>query len=515
MTTKIQILHLEDNLADRELVREMLADGGIEYDVVSVCTRQEFTDSLQGREWDLILADYSLPHFDGLSALNIARQLCPRTPFIFVSGVMGEDVAVESLKTGATDYVLKQHIKRLCPAVRRALKESEIAAHLNLASDQALSAARRSEELFRGLLESAPDAVVVMNTRGEITMVNHQTDQLFGYQRNELLGQKIEVLLPERFRESHQQKRQTFLTRPQVRPMGKELDLYGKRQDGTEFPVEVSLSPFETLEELLIFGSVRDISERKRIAEELARRAEELERSNAELQQFAYVASHDLQEPLRMVASFTQLLAQRYQGKLDADADEFIGYVVDGAHRMQELVNDLLAYSRVGTQGQKFAAVDCENVLHTVLTNLQKALEESGGQVTHDHLPTVYGDKTQLGQVLQNLVANALKFRSSEPPRVHISAQEINGEWRFSVRDNGIGIDPEHAERIFVLFQRLHTRDKYPGTGIGLSIAKKIVERHGGRIWVESEAGEGSTFYFSLPMKGTTHGKVVRGSTTH
>lgn len=257
----------------------------------------------------------------------------------------------------------------------------------------------------------------------------------------------------------------------------------------------------------------KEIEERKR-TEKLARRAEELARSNADLEQFAYVASHDLQEPLRMVASFTQLLAERYHGKLDADADEFIGYAVDGARRMQALVSDLLAYSRVDTRGKEFGAIDCEKVLQAVLANLLKTLEESGGQVTHDPLPTVEGDETQLWQVFQNLVGNALKFHGSEPPRVHVSAQEIKGEWRFSVRDNGIGIDPQDAERIFLVFRRLHTRTEYPGTGMGLAITKKIVERHGGRIWLESEPGKGSTFCFSLPMKGVTHADELGASAT-
>jgi two-component system, chemotaxis family, sensor kinase Cph1 len=258
-----------------------------------------------------------------------------------------------------------------------------------------------------------------------------------------------------------------------------------------------------------------DITERKRAEESLARQAEDLARSNAELQQFAYVASHDLQEPLRMVASFTQLLARRYKGRLGADADEFIGFAVDGARRMQGLVNDLLAYSRVGTRGREFAPVDGERVLQVALANLQTALEEAGGQVTHDLLPTIQGDETQLCQVLQNLVGNALKFHGSEPPRVHVSAQQIQGEWRFSVRDNGIGIDPEHSNRIFLLFQRLHTRADYPGTGMGLAIAKKIIERHGGRIWVESRTGKGSTFYFTLPMKVVTHEHKLQPSTSY
>ena len=242
-----------------------------------------------------------------------------------------------------------------------------------------------------------------------------------------------------------------------------------------------------------------ELDERRRAEQQLARYTEELKRSNAELEQFAYVASHDLQEPLRMVASFTQLLGRRYRGKLDQDADEFIGYAVDGANRMQHLINDLLAYSRVGTRGKPLGPTDCNAVFQQARDNLAKAVEETSTIISQDPLPVVLGDEVQLLQVFQNLIANAIKFRGTEPPQIRVSAHRQGPEWVFAIRDNGIGIAPEHQERIFSIFQRLHHRSEYPGTGIGLAICKKIVERHGGRIWVESQPGKGSTFYFSIP----------------
>ncbi len=243
-----------------------------------------------------------------------------------------------------------------------------------------------------------------------------------------------------------------------------------------------------------------EISNRKRAEQELNQRAIELARSNAELEQYAYVASHDLQEPLRMITSFTQLLEKRYKGRLDNDADEFIGYIIDGATRMQRLINDLLAYSRVGLSIKSFELTDCEAVINQALDNLKIAIEESGAIVTHNRLPSVMADSSQMITLFQNLLSNAIKFRR-ETPRIHVSAKQKKDEWIFSLQDNGIGISPELIDRIFVLFYRLHGRDVYPGSGIGLATCKKIVERHGGRIWVDSKLGKGSTFYFTIPNK--------------
>jgi PAS domain S-box-containing protein len=240
----------------------------------------------------------------------------------------------------------------------------------------------------------------------------------------------------------------------------------------------------------------------KTLNERLKRRGLELERSNKELEQFAYVASHDLQEPLRMVASYTQLLEKRYKDKLDDNAGEFIGFAVDGANRMQKLINALLSYSRVGTRGKAFEPTDSHSALGQAITNLNITIKENNAIVTNDDLPNIMADESQLVQLFQNLIGNAIKFRSKEQPHIHISAQNKGREWLFSVKDNGIGFAPEYKDRIFVIFQRLNPKDKYPGTGMGLAICKKIVERHNGRIWVDSEPAKGSTFYFTIPKGG-------------
>jgi signal transduction histidine kinase len=367
---KLHVLMVEDNPLDAQLVLRTLLTDGFEASAVIVQDEAGFTRALRTLAPEIVLADYSLPNWEGMEALDVLRREGLDVPVILVSGALGDVTAVECIKRGATDYVLKDGLARLPEAIRRALREK--------------------------------------------------------------------------------QQRQSRL----------------------------------------------------QMEEDLARKVDELARSNSDLEQFAYVASHDLQEPLRMVAAYTQLLAERYRGKLDENADKFIGYASEGAQRMQILIQDLLALSRVGRKGTTCESVDCNAVVEEVLSGLQSAIQESGAAITHAQLPAVWADRTLMTQVFQNLIGNAIKFRGKERPAVSVEAEEDGHQCLFSVRDNGIGIAPEFAENIFVVFQRLHARAEYPGNGIGLSICKKIVELYGGKIWMESQAGSGSTFKFTMPLHG-------------
>ena len=364
---KLQVLLVEDNPADADLMMEELRIEGFEVSTTVVKTVDEFRRLVKKDFPDIILADYNLGNWRGIEALEILHCDGLDIPVIMVTGGLGEVNAVECIRQGATDCVLKDGLARLPEAIHRALRE--------------------------------------------------------------------------------------------------------KRERGLRHQVE----------------------------HDLARKVEELARSNADLEQFAYVASHDLQEPLRMVSAYTQLLAERYRGQLDETADKFIGYASEGALRMQVIIRDLLAFSRVGRERAASASVDCNSLVEGILQSLRSTIAESGAVVTHAGLPTIWAHPTRLAQVFQNLIGNAIKFRGKEPPVVSVHAEKAGADWAFTVSDNGIGIAPEHAESIFVVFQRLHSRSEYAGNGIGLAICKKIVELYGGKIWVESQAGKGSSFKFTMP----------------
>lgn len=373
---------------------------------------------------------------------------------------------------------------------------------LRLRSETAL---RASEAKFRGLLEAAPDAMIVVNEQAEIVLLNARTELQFGYRRDELLGRPIAQILPAALSalppEVFSSPSPASSDLDRVQPLRAVIALDALRKDGATFPVEMVLSPLAFGQGCLTIGAIRDITERRRAEALLASSNARLERSNTELRRFAYVASHDLQEPLRTVASYVELLARRYRHRLDSDADEFIQFAVDGCKRMKTLIQDLLSYSRLREDHVESAEIESQTALINAIDNLRGAIEACNASITFDPLPRIQASSTLLTQVFQNLLSNAIRYRSSRPPRVHISAQRYSlFEWRFAVSDNGVGIDPQYFEKIFVLFQRLNPVQESEGTGIGLALCKKVVESLGGRIWVESVPDRGSTFYFTLPQ---------------
>jgi PAS domain S-box-containing protein len=358
-----------------------------------------------------------------------------------------------------------------------------------------------------------PQAIVAYSPEGKIHVVNRRAEALFGYRREELLNRGVEELIPERHRELHATRRREFFAHPRRRSAGSLPDLAGRRKDGREFPLEASVQIVETASGPLALAVLSDAAPRQRAEAELARVKAELARCNAELEQFLYIASHDLQEPLRMISSYLQLLERRYGGRVGQDGAEFIHYAVDGAARMKRLLQDLLRVARAGTQSADLHPVQAADLLAGAMTNLRAALQETGAAITWDTLPSIVADPALITQVLQNLIGNAVKFhRPGRPPCVHVSAFQRAGFWVFSVRDNGIGIQARHHQRIFRVFERLHTADEFPGTGVGLAIARRIVERHGGTVWFESQPGQGSTFCFSLPAADARTASMHAGS---
>lgn len=371
---------------------------------------------------------------------------------------------------------------------------------------KAEEALRLSSIYNRSLIEASLDPLVTIGPDGKITDVNKATELVTGCSRSELIRTDFSDYFtePEKARKSYQQVFREGLV------LDYELEIQHK--DGYVTPVLYNASVYkdESGEVIGVFAAARDITERKKAEAMLKLKLEELARSNAELEQFAYISSHDLQEPLRMIASYLQLLQRKYQGKLDDKADKYIYFAVDGASRMQNLINDLLEFSRVTTKAREFEPTDCKSILKQVVFDLEVSIKENEAHVSYDSLPVVMADSSQLTQVFQNLISNAIKFRSEKTPEIEISAKKKDNQWLFAVQDNGIGVDPKFSERIFEVFKRLNKRDEYPGTGIGLSICKKIVERHGGQIWIEAEPGKGSIFYFTLPITQKFHeGDIV------
>jgi len=358
---------------------------------------------------------------------------------------------------------------------------------------------RRAMHRFESVIESSPSGVLMVDSGGTIRLSNARIDAMFGYERSALLGQPVDLLVPPSIRGNHAALRDSFFAKPEMRWLGVGRELYGTHRSGRLFPVEVGLAPLHAEEGPMVLATIVDVTERKRAAERLEQHQQELRRSNAELEQFAYVASHDLQEPLRKVASFCTLIERKYGDRLDDEGRTYIRFAVDGAARMRALIQDLLAFSRAGSGELRTTPVRSEMALRAALDALSTQIDESHARISFEALPTVMAEPTQLTQLFQNLLSNAIKYRSHATPEIHVRCVEQARHWVISVSDNGIGIAPAFHERVFGVFKRLHTREKYSGTGIGLAICRRVVERFGGRIWVESQEGAGATFHFSLP----------------
>jgi PAS domain S-box-containing protein len=353
---------------------------------------------------------------------------------------------------------------------------------------------RAAEDRFRAVTESTSrEAILTADARGRITFANAAARSMFGWEAHELLGQPFTILVPTRHRDAHRSRMRSAVITGEPGVFGNTVEVKGVRRDGTEFPIEVSLGSWERGGRRSYTAIMRDVTERREMLRDL-------ERSNAELAQFAYVASHDLSEPLRMISSYLQLLRRRHGDKLDGEAEEFVGRAIDGATRMRALIADLLAYSRAGRSERPSEPVDLGALVASVAATIASVESDPPPVIEAGDLPTVPGDPAQLEQLIQNLLSNAVKFVApGTVPHVTVTAQREGAAWRLAIDDNGIGIEPRHAERIFGMFQRLHTREAFPGTGIGLAIARKVVDHHGGRIWVEPRPEGGTRFAFTLP----------------
>jgi PAS domain S-box-containing protein len=489
---------------------------GLGEELVMAHSGKEALRHLLDQDFAAILLDVRMPEMDGFETAELIRSR-PRsreTPIIFLTGYRNEEHLFRGYNLGAVDFlfkplvpeVLRSKVQVFVELGRSSAKLKEQAEALRNQAE----VLKKAEQKFRSLLEAAPDAMVMCREDGEIVMVNSQTEELFQCGRERLVSRNIRSLVPDwAFQLPAGWNVDSSLLKVQPGEAGKELQAV--RGDGSTFPAAISSRPLQTEEGVVITSAIRDVSERKKneeqirelnanLEERVLARTEELMRSNEELQQFAYIASHDLQEPLRTVSIFAQLLARRYRGQLQGDADQFIRYIVESSERMERLIHDLLDFSRVDARGTDyFARTRCDDVLTDAVRNLHSLITENDAQVTRDSLPVVMADPVQLTRLFQNLLVNSIRYRSEAPPEIHVAAEARDNEWWFSVRDNGIGIEPQYAEKVFGIFKCLHSRDQYPGSGMGLAICRKIVSRHEGRIWVESELGQGATFRFTLP----------------
>jgi PAS domain S-box-containing protein len=485
MKSNLRILVVEDSVEDTALLERTLRRGGLSFSARRVETRADFVEQLEEFAPDLVISDYNLPSFDGLQALELVRGKAAWLPFILVSGHIGEERAAESLKLGATDFILKDRLGRLVPCIQRALHDVEERTKL-----------KRLEERFRLFVEAAPNAMVMIGADGRIEMVNGQTERMFGHARAELLGEPVEMLIPERQRARHQDLRSAFFATNQPRPMGNGHHMIGQRCDGSEFPAEIGLNPIETEAGAVVLCVIVDITARRQQEQEQERQRQELERSNADLEEFAYVASHDLKAPLRAIAHLAQWIREDIEPAARRETTENLDLLQGRVARLRTLLDGLLSYSRIGRVDSDVELVDIGEEVRDIVA--MSAPPPGFAVVWDTDMPVLRTHRVAIRVVLENLIVNALKHHDRGEGRVAVAMRLADGMAEFRVSDDGPGIPERFHDRIFVIFQTLASRDEVESSGIGLAIVKRRIEGHGGRIRVESAPpARGTTFVFT------------------
>jgi PAS domain S-box-containing protein len=498
----IRALFIETAADHNQELDESLAS--MDIDVQWVETLKEALEKIEQDNVDVVWLNTTLPDSNGLEAMQAIRKKNRALPIVVVNDIENKAMALQILRAGAQDYLTKGALsdKAIARCLRYAIERHR------LRYEQLLE----GEHSTRLILENSLQAFLAIDKNGIILDWNLRAEGLFGWTRQEAVGKHIaELVRPSPTRDAYLKDLKTTLSDSPEGILNKRMEVYALHKDGHYFSIEFGFFRIKDKYDYFYCTFVNDITERKEIENKRKQLNEELEemvqerttalmRSNEELQQFAKIASHDLQEPLRAVEGFAKLLDRRYRDKLDTVGVQFLEFILDGVVRMQKLIQSVLEHSSISTDKKEIQPVEVSSVLKEVMKNLNLAIKESKATIIYGDLPLVAVERLQLIQLFQNIISNAIKYASDErPPYIIISAEKSVDEWLFSIRDNGIGIDNKYAERIFDMFARLHGRVKYSGTGMGLAICKKIVTAHGGRIWMESELGEGSIFFFTLP----------------
>ena len=496
---KENILIVDDDESTRKTLAFIFNKKG--YNVETVGTGHEALEMAQQKSFNLALLDIKLPDIEGIELLVPLKKMHPDMETIMMTAYSSLETVIRALNEGASAYIIKPlNLDDVLNKINSIFERQRLVAEKN----------KLEQELHYQamLVENVSDAIISTDINLTIKSWNKAAEIMYGWKSDEIIGKAMSEIIPEEAPYAQNEKvREHIFEKGFWRG-----EIIQKKKDNTMLNIFSSATLIKDnsgkIQGVVVIN--RDITKSKKAEAELKKTMKDLKNSNIELEQFAYVASHDLQEPLRMVASFTQLLQDRYKDKLDEDANDFINYAVDGATRMQNLINDLLIFSRVGSRGKPFKIVDMNVVIENVLNNFRQLIKETHSMVIYDPLPVIEADESQMIQLFQNLISNGIKFRGEKDPIIHVTAETKANKWIFTVKDNGIGIDNKFFDRIFIIFQRLHKKSEYGGTGIGLAVCKKIVQRHGGKIWVDSEFGKGSSFHVTIKKR-----KQARNSVSH